>query len=77
MSLDPRSVHARLPPDMYERLTILAGLDNREVAAHAALLLEKMIVAEWHTVRLQLDRMQRLGLTGIVRDSQGMKGRDS
>jgi hypothetical protein len=44
------------------------------VAAHAALLLEKMIVAEWHTVRLQLDRMQRLGLTGIDRDQQGFAG---
>ncbi|MDR2259978.1 MAG: hypothetical protein LBE06_03390, partial [Azoarcus sp.] len=70
----PKSVHVRLSPDMHERLAVLAGLENRETAAHAALLLEKMIVADWHTVTLQADRMRRLGLTGSVGDSQGAAG---
>ena len=70
MSLDPKSIHVRIPPEMHERLIVLAGLDNREVAAHAAMLLEKMIVAEWHAITLQVDRMRRLGLTGIHRDSR-------
>lgn len=64
----------RLSPDMHERLAVLAGLESRDTAAHAALLLEKMIVADWHAVTLQADRMRRLGLTGINRDSQGVEG---
>jgi predicted DNA-binding protein len=68
MSLDPKSVHVRLTPEMYERLIVLAGLDSRDVAAHAAMLLEKMIVADWHAVTLQLDRLKRLGLTGMGRE---------
>jgi hypothetical protein len=68
MSLDPKSIHLRLPPDMYERAVILSGLENRDVAAYMAILAEKMIVAEWHSVTLQAERMHRLGLTGIRRE---------
>ncbi len=33
--------------------------------------IEKMIVAEYHTLSLQLERMQRLGLTGSEGDNHG------
>ena len=46
----------------------LAGLDNSGIAEHAAYLLEKMIIAEYHAVTVQLERMKRLGLTGKDRE---------
>jgi hypothetical protein len=78
MSLDPKSVHVRLSPDMYGRLTVLAGLDDREVSAHAAYLLEKSIVGEFHAVNVQVNRIKRLGLLGPDRDAKvpAVPGRD-
>lgn len=71
MSLEKKSVHVRLTPEMLDRLAVLAGLVHNDVAEHAAFLLEKMIVGDWHTVTLQAARMQRLGLTGNDREQQG------
>jgi len=74
MSLDRRSVHVRLTPDMHEMLAVLAGLANDDVAAYAGYLLEKTIVGEFHAVTLQADRMRRLGLTRSERDCEGSCG---
>jgi hypothetical protein len=53
---------------------VLAGLNNNDIAEQAEYLLEKMIVADWHVVTVQADRMKRLGLTGIDRDGEGRRG---
>jgi hypothetical protein len=54
---------------------VLAGVDNSNVAEYAAYLLEKAIVGEFHVVSMQASRLQRLGLTGSGRDSQGVSGK--
>lgn len=64
MSLEKKSVHVRLSPEMHHRLTTLSGLSNNDIAEHANYLLEKMIVAEWHTVSIQIERMEKMGLIG-------------
>jgi hypothetical protein len=74
MSLDRKSIHVRILPDMYDRLAVLAGLQNSDVAEHAAYLLEKMIVADFYSVSLQADKFRRLGMTGIAGDSRGVAG---
>lgn len=74
MSLEKKSVHLRLTPGMHDRLAVLAGLNNNDIAEQAEYLLEKMIVADWHVVTVQADRMKRLGLTGIDRDGEGRRG---
>lgn len=71
MSLEKKDVHVRLEESIHSRLSVLAGLDNDGIAEHAAYLLEKMIIAEYHTVTVQLERMERLGLTGKIREKQG------
>ena len=76
MSLEKQSVHVRLSSDMLDRLNVLAGLSNDNTAEHAAYLLEKMIVAEFHAVTLQAARLTRLGLTGSDRDSAGLTGKN-
>jgi hypothetical protein len=76
MSLERKSIHIRILPDMYDRLAVLSGLQNSDVAEHAAYLLEKMIVADFYTVSLQADKFRRLGMTGIGGDSQGLRGRE-
>lgn len=64
MSLEKKSVHVRLSPEMHYRLTVLSGLSNNDIAEHANYLLEKMIVAEWHSVSIQIERMEKMGLIG-------------
>lgn len=72
MSLEKKSVHVRLAEDIHSRLSVIAGLENDDIAEHAAYLLEKMIIAEYHAVTVQLERMKRLGLTGKDRDGEGL-----
>lgn len=74
MSLEKKSTHIRLSPEMQERLTILAGVAGDGVAEHGAYLLEKMIVAEFHALSLQAERLERLGLIGKSREAAGRKG---
>lgn len=64
MSLEKKSVHNRLSPEMHYRLSVLAGLSNNDISEYANYLLEKMIVAEWHSVSIQIERMEKMGLIG-------------
>ena len=75
MSLDARSVHVRLRPEIYDKLNLLAGVRDLYVAECAAGLLEKMIVGEFHMLSLHAERLDRLGLTGKNRDKRGFTGR--
>lgn len=66
MSLPKKSVHVRLSDEMHERLSVLAELSHDDIAEHAAFLLEKGIVADFHVVSMQGRAFRRLGLTGTV-----------
>jgi hypothetical protein len=74
MSLEAKSLHVRLAPDMHDRLAVLAAINNDGLAEYAAHLPEKAIVGEFHAVTMQADRLRRLGFGGISRDSQGSPG---
>jgi len=75
MSIDKKSVHVRLTPEMHERLALIAGLKSDDISEHAGYLLEKMIVAEYHAVTVQASRLKRLGLIGSEGDCQGGTGK--
>ena len=72
MSLPGIDVHIRLTPDMHERLRVLAEVNGTTIAALAGVWLEKNIVGEFHALSMQAERIARLGIAGISRDSQGM-----
>lgn len=69
MSLEKKSIHIRLTPEMHERLKTLANLKNMDIAGMAELFLEKQIVAEFHTLSIELERMEKMGLFGIKREN--------
>ena len=68
MSLDKKSTHVRLSPEIHERAKTLANIKGKELAQYLAYLLEKEIVGEWHVLNLQAKSFERLGLTGLIRD---------
>lgn len=68
MSLDKKSTHVRLSPEIHERAKTLAMLKGKDLAQYLAYLLEKEIVGEWHVLNLQAKSFERLGLTGLIRD---------
>ncbi|MFW2078839.1 hypothetical protein ACG94X_14180 [Acinetobacter sp. ULE_I010] len=81
MSLDKKSTHVRLSPEIHERAKTLANIKGKELAQYLAYLLEKEIVGEWHVLNLQAKSFERLGLTGLIRDlstevwdSEGLEG---
>lgn len=68
MSVDRKSVHVRLSPELHQHLAVMAEFNDKDIAELAALFLEKMIVGEFHGFKLTAERMSRLGLTGSSRD---------
>jgi HicB family len=64
MSIEKKSIHVRIPPDIHQRLGVMAEFHEKDVAELAAVLLEKMIVGEFHSFSVTAERMSRLGLTG-------------
>ena len=81
MSLDKKSTHVRLSPEIHERAKTLAEIKGKDLAQYLAFLLEKEIVGEWHVLNLQAKSFERLGLGALVRDlstevsfSEGLEG---
>ena len=68
MSLEKKSTHVRLSPEIHERAKTLAEIKGKDLAQYLAFLLEKEIVGEWHVLNLQAKSSERLGLTGLIRD---------
>ena len=68
MSLEKKSTHVRLSPEIHERAKLLAEIKGKDLAQYLAYLLEKEIVGEWHVLNLQAKSFERLGLTGLIRD---------
>ncbi|AOA58253.1 hypothetical protein [Acinetobacter larvae] len=73
MSLEKKSIHVRIEVDMHSRLSVLADLDENEIAAQAAIFLEMMIMAKWHVVNVTAKKMNRLGLTGNQGDVRDLR----
>lgn len=71
MSLEKKSIHIRIDQDMHSRLVVLAELEGNDIAAQGSVLLEKMIMGEWHTVTVAAEKMNRLGLTGSIGCNNG------
>ncbi len=65
MSLEKKSTHVRLPPDVDHKLTVLAELADKEKAEIAATLLSKAVMGEWWQAQCAIDRARALG---IIRD---------
>ena len=68
MSLDKKSTHVRLSPEIHERAKVLAEIKGKDLAQYLAFLLEKEIVGEWHVLNLQAKSFERLGLGALVRE---------
>lgn len=81
MSLEKKSTHVRLSPEMHERAKLLATLNNKDLAEYLAFMLEKTLVGEWHVINLQAKQFERLGLAAVTRElstevweTEGMAG---
>lgn len=68
MSLERKSTHIKVSPDLHKQLQIMAEFQNKPIAELGALFLEKMIVAEFHDFRIAYGKMMKAGLSGSVGD---------
>lgn len=68
MSLEKKSTHVRLAPDMHERAKVLAKIAGKDVAEYLAFILEKALVGEWHVLSVQAKTLERLGVGALMRD---------
>ncbi|MDO7424672.1 hypothetical protein Q5X52_01395 [Acinetobacter baumannii] len=68
MSLEKKSTHVRLSPEIHERAKILAHVKEKDLAAYLGFLIEKEIVGEWHVFNIQAKSFERLGMSALVRE---------
>ena len=68
MSLEKKSTHVRLSPEIHERAKLLAEIKGKDLAQYLAYLLEKEIAGEWHVLNLQAKSFERLGVSALLRD---------
>ncbi len=64
MSLEKKSIHVRLDPDVHARLAVLADAGEKDMAELAAMLLTRQVVGEFHVMSKAVERLNRLGLSG-------------
>lgn len=64
MSLDKKSVHVRLPPDLHDQLSVMAEFLDKDIAEEAARILARGVVAAFYNFKISHERMTRLGIGG-------------
>lgn len=68
MSLEKKSIHVRVPPELHEQLSVMADFLDKDIAEEAARILARGIVAAFYEYRLAHERMTRLGINGKDRE---------
>ncbi|MBF7696645.1 hypothetical protein [Acinetobacter rathckeae] len=68
MSLEKKSTHVRLSPEIHKRAKVMAAIKEKDLAQYLAFLIEKEIVGEWHVLNLQAKAFERLGLGALMRE---------
>lgn len=66
MSIEKKSIHVRVPPELHDQLSIMADFIDKDIAEEAARILSRGIVAAFYDFKMSNDRMTRLGIGGNV-----------
>ena len=64
MSLEKKSIHVRVPPELHEQLSVMAEFLDKDIAEEAARILARGIVAAFYDFTIAHERMTRLGING-------------
>lgn len=64
MSIEKKSIHVRVPPELHDQLSIMAEFLDKDIAEEAARILARGIVAAFYDFKISHDRMTRLGIGG-------------
>lgn len=68
MSLEKKSIHVRVPPELHEQLSVMAEFLDKDIAEEAARILARGIVAAFYDYTVAHERMTRLGINGKGRE---------
>ena len=71
MSLEKKSVHVRLPPDLHEQLAVMAEFQDKDIAEEAARILARGIVPALYDFKVSHERMTRLGIGAFSGERKG------
>lgn len=66
MSVDKKSIHVRVPPELHDQLSVMADFLDKDIAEEAARILSRGIVAAFYDFKISHERMTRLGIGGNV-----------
>jgi hypothetical protein len=75
MSEPLKSVHVRLSSEAHSALSAIAGLEDKDNAEMARLILEEALLGRVHTLMLTARRYAGLGFGGNGREPKGFGGK--
>jgi hypothetical protein len=71
MSLEKKEVRVWISPEAHEALGAVADLNEKEPGQYAAILLERALLGDFHSAKLLVDRITRIGRSRNLPDSTG------
>jgi hypothetical protein len=74
MSLERKDIRAKLAPEMYAALAVLADVDKVDMGEWIERELVRVIEDRLHAASLIADAMVRLGISGNRREQPGKSG---
>lgn len=71
MSLERKDVRFKLSPDMHAALTVLADTAQVDIGEFVEMVVQREVVRRVHEAHRIHAQTERLGITGIGRESRG------
>lgn len=75
MSLERKDVRFKMAPDMHAALGVLAELAHVDIGEFCEQIVQQEVMRRVHEATLISQRTERLGITGIRRESVGKVGK--
>lgn len=75
MSLERKDIRAKLDPDMHAALHVLCEVDQIDLGEFVERVLVQVIRERCHAATVIAQRVERLGITGNGRETQGTAGK--
>lgn len=75
MPLERKDVRFKLAPEMHQARTVLAECAQVDIGEFVELVVQREVIRRVHEASVIADKTSRLGITGNLRETQGVTGK--
>lgn len=75
MSIERKDVRFKVAPEMHQALTVLAECAQVDIGEFVELIVQREVIRRVHEASVIAEKTSRLGITGNLRELQGVTGK--